>query len=92
MKSTVRKRSILIGDRSTSVSLEDAFWKAFKAIAASRATTLSELVSEIHEERGSGNLSLRIRMYVLDFYRNRVAQAEGARVASDDRRRNRTGD
>ena len=33
MKSLVVKRSIVIGGHKTSVSLEHAFWQAFKAIA-----------------------------------------------------------
>ena len=92
MNSTLRKRSIVIGDRRTSVSLEEAFWKAFKTIATNRGTTLSELATEIHSGRGPGNLSSRIRLYVLNFYRDRLSEAGGARVASDKRTRHRAGD
>jgi predicted DNA-binding ribbon-helix-helix protein len=89
MNSTLRKRSIVIGDRRTSVSLEDAFWKALKMIAASRGTTMSELVTEIQEERAPGNLSSRIRLYVLNFYRDRLIELEGGPLASDARPRMR---
>jgi predicted DNA-binding ribbon-helix-helix protein len=72
MKSLVMKRSIVVASHKTSVSLEDAFWKGLKDIAAERNITLSELVASIDSDRtnGSGNLSSAIRIFVLDHYRN----------------------
>jgi predicted DNA-binding ribbon-helix-helix protein len=71
MKSPVVKRSIVIAGHKTSVSLEDAFWKGLKEIAQGRDMTLSELVATIDSERHHGNLSSGIRLFVLDYYRNR---------------------
>jgi len=73
MKSPVVKRSIVIAGHKTSVSLEDAFWKALKEIAGGRGMTLSELVAVIDSERQHGNLSSAIRLFVLDFYRNQLS-------------------
>jgi len=70
MKSPVVKRSIVIAGHKTSVSLEDAFWKALKEIAGGRHMTLSDLVAVIDSKRQHGNLSSAIRLFVLDFYRN----------------------
>jgi predicted DNA-binding ribbon-helix-helix protein len=70
MKSPVIKRSIVIAGHKTSVSLEDAFWKGLKEIAAERNMTLSELVASIDSDRQHGNLSSAIRLFVLDYYRN----------------------
>jgi predicted DNA-binding ribbon-helix-helix protein len=70
MKSPVVKRSIVIAGHKTSVSLEDAFWKALKEIANGRHMTLSDIVGMIDSERQHGNLSSAIRLFVLDFYRN----------------------
>ncbi|WP_237718428.1 ribbon-helix-helix domain-containing protein [Rhodovulum sp. PH10] len=64
------KRSIVIAGHKTSVSLEDAFWKALKEIAAARHVTLSDLVSTIDSERRHGNLSSAIRLFVLDHFRS----------------------
>jgi predicted DNA-binding ribbon-helix-helix protein len=72
MKSLVVKRSIIIAGHKTSVSLEDAFWQAFKEIAALRNMTVSELAGAVDAERQHGNLSSAIRLYVLDFYRSRI--------------------
>ena len=75
MKSPVVKRSIVIANHKTSVSLEDAFWKSLKDIANDRAVTLSDLVSSIDTERLHGNLSSAIRLFVLDHYRSKTAAA-----------------
>jgi predicted DNA-binding ribbon-helix-helix protein len=79
MNSLVIKRSIVIAGHKTSVSLEDAFWKAFKEIAISRNKTLSGLIAEIDTGRPHGNLSSAIRLFVLDHYR---AQTTGHSVES----------
>jgi len=73
MKSPVVKRSIVIADHKTSVSLEDAFWKGLKDIATDRDVTLSDLVASIDTDRLHGNLSSAIRLFVLDHYRNKTA-------------------
>jgi predicted DNA-binding ribbon-helix-helix protein len=73
MKSPVVKRSIVIANHKTSVSLEDAFWKALKEIATQRELTLSDLVASIDTDRSQGNLSSAIRLFVLDYYRGQIA-------------------
>jgi predicted DNA-binding ribbon-helix-helix protein len=77
MKSAVVKRSIVIAGHKTSVSLEDAFWGALKEIAGDRDMTLSDLVAGIDSQRRHGNLSSAIRLFVLEFYRNQLADGEG---------------
>jgi predicted DNA-binding ribbon-helix-helix protein len=76
MKSPVVKRSIVIGGHKTSVSLEDAFWTGLKEIAVGRDMTLSDLVALIDTERQHGNLSSAIRLFVLDYYRNRLTESD----------------
>ncbi len=72
MKSPVVKRSIVIAGHKTSVSLEDAFWKALKEIAGGRGMTLSDLVGAIDTQRRQGNLSSAIRLFVLDHFRAQI--------------------
>jgi predicted DNA-binding ribbon-helix-helix protein len=84
MKSPVVKRSIVIAGHKTSVSLEDAFWKALKEIAGGRHMTLSDMVALIDSERQHGNLSSAIRLFVLDFYRQpRTDEAMPIQEAQD---------
>jgi predicted DNA-binding ribbon-helix-helix protein len=79
MKSPVIKRSVIVASHKTSVSLEDAFWKALKEVATARGTTLSELVTSIDVERRQNNLSSCLRLFVLDFYRAQSTTPMGAR-------------
>src|SRR5262245_44259171 len=68
MRSLVVKRSIAIGGRETSVSLEDAFWTRLKEIARQRHMTVSDLIATVDSRRQHRNLSFAIRIFVLDFY------------------------
>lgn len=69
MRSLVIKRSVVIKNHKTSISLEDAFWKDLKEIARGRETTLSQLLSFIDSNRVSGSLSSTIRLFVLEYFR-----------------------
>jgi predicted DNA-binding ribbon-helix-helix protein len=79
MKSSlIVKRSIVVAGHKTSVSLEDAYWKSLKEIASGRNMTVSSLVTAVDSERPQSNLSSAIRLFVLDFYRDQLADVEGA--------------
>jgi predicted DNA-binding ribbon-helix-helix protein len=68
--SEVRKRSIHLGGRKTSISLEDEFWRAFRQIAAARNERVPDLITAIERQRPQGvNLSSAIRLFVLRYYR-----------------------
>jgi predicted DNA-binding ribbon-helix-helix protein len=76
MKSSIVKRSIVVGGHKTSVSLEDAFWNLLKEIAKGRDETVSDLVGEIDTDRQHGNLSSAIRLFVLDRVRDQASPAD----------------
>jgi predicted DNA-binding ribbon-helix-helix protein len=78
MKSRVVKRSIMIAGGWSSVSLEEAFWKGLKGIAADRGLTLSALVETINSARDDSTLSSVIRLFVLDYYRTKIGAISGA--------------
>jgi predicted DNA-binding ribbon-helix-helix protein len=59
------RRSVVLNHKKTSVSLENEFWDALRAIAVSRNITLTSLVNEIDETRAGRNLSSAIRVFVL---------------------------
>jgi predicted DNA-binding ribbon-helix-helix protein len=77
MKSSIVKRSVKIDGRTTSVSLEDAFWSALKEIASGRGMTLAELVTSINAKREHPNLSSGIRLFVLDHFHIRINEETG---------------
>jgi predicted DNA-binding ribbon-helix-helix protein len=79
MKSRVVKRSIVIADHNTSISLEDAFWKALREIACARNERVPKLVASIDAGREHNNLSSAIRLFILDYYRIRHDEETTAR-------------
>ncbi|WP_298835720.1 ribbon-helix-helix domain-containing protein [uncultured Roseobacter sp.] len=60
------KRSVTLKGHRTSISLEDEFWQALRAIAVRQSKPLNALVSEIDVSRGAETgLASAIRVYVL---------------------------
>jgi predicted DNA-binding ribbon-helix-helix protein len=68
MQSVVKKRSVALGSRKTSISLENEFWDALNLIARTRNTSISSLLKPIATERPQ-NLSSAVRVFILDYYR-----------------------
>ena len=62
----VVKRSLVIAGHRTSISLEDAFWRRLRRIAAERGLSLNRLAAMIDASRGRANLSSAIRVFVLE--------------------------
>ena len=74
-KSQVFKRSISLDGHKTSVSLETAFWDELKGIADAQGVPVGQLIAAIDSERRERqypNLSSAIRLFVLEYYRNRI--------------------
>jgi len=64
------KHSLTLRGHRTSVSLEEEFWQAFRAIAMERGLTLNQLAVEVDEAReGDVGLASAIRVFVLRRYR-----------------------
>ncbi len=59
------KRSLTLRGHRTSVSLEDAFWTAFRDIADTEGKTLNGLAAEVDAARGDVGLASAIRVFVL---------------------------
>lgn len=60
------KRSLTLRGHRTSVSLEDAFWQAFRDIAEAKGLAINELAAKIDAERGTETgLASAIRLFVL---------------------------
>jgi predicted DNA-binding ribbon-helix-helix protein len=69
MKSAVRKHSIYIRRRKTSISMEDDFWFGLLEIAVAQKTTVPALVARIDANRKTVNFSSAIRMFVFRFFK-----------------------
>ncbi len=59
------KRSLTLRGHRTSVSLEEAFWTAFRDLARTQGLTVNALAVEIDEGRGDVGLASAIRVRVL---------------------------
>jgi predicted DNA-binding ribbon-helix-helix protein len=60
------KHSLTLHGHRTSVSMEDAFWDAFRSAAHQRGLTLNALAAEIDSAReGDVGLASAIRVYLL---------------------------
>jgi predicted DNA-binding ribbon-helix-helix protein len=69
-----RKRSLVIAGHSTSVSLEEPFWEALRAIAADEGRSVAALVGEVDRQRGTINLSSALRLHALAHYRRQAGE------------------
>jgi predicted DNA-binding ribbon-helix-helix protein len=80
MSSRPVKRSLSLHGHRTSVSLEAAFWEAFRAIAEGRGQSLNALAAEIDDSRsGDEGLASAIRVFVLRYYRDATRSSVDAR-------------
>lgn len=62
----IRKWSISIGNRKTSVSMEELFWERLKLLARLNEQTIGEYIERIGEHRRGGSLSSACRLHVLE--------------------------
>jgi len=62
----VAKRSLSIAGHRTSVSLEEAFWRRLRDIAAARGVSVNALAAAVDAARGDANLSSALRVFVLE--------------------------
>lgn len=76
--SPIRKRSVSLGGRQTSISMEDEFWKALVEIARKMHVARNQLILEIERRGVSANLSSALRVFVLEHYRESALRNETA--------------
>ena len=66
-----QKHSLTLRGHRTSVTLEPAFWQAFRQIAEEKSTAINELAAQIDATREPDTgLASAIRVYVLNHYRS----------------------
>lgn len=77
MGAGILKRSVSIAGHRTSISLEEPFWDALRAIAAQRSLSVQALIGRIDAARGEQNLSSAIRVFVLENLRESLSRQDG---------------
>ena len=93
----MRKQSVEVRGKRTSLSLEVEFWDALHKIASGENITVQELVEQIRNGYEPASLTSAIRLFVLKHYQDRSAhqtaqgrrqgQVDGTVRAGDDRHR-----
>lgn len=73
----MKKKSINLSGHNTSVLLEEEFWQALEDIAKHQKTTTRQIILHLDYEipvhpQGRRNLASQIRVYCLNYYRDRV--------------------
>lgn len=69
---TLNKHSVKISGHDTSITLEDEFWDALKAIAFDRKISVNQLITEIDQDSSQrSNLSSSIRVFILNTIQSR---------------------
>jgi predicted DNA-binding ribbon-helix-helix protein len=63
-----RPRTIAIGNRRTSVRLEEVMWAALADIAEQQGKTVHDLIAGINRDHNQANLSAAIRVYIVEHY------------------------
>ncbi len=72
------KHSLTLRGHRTSVSLEDSFWLAFRAMAAEDGKPINQLAAEIDAARDPGvGLASSIRVYVLERVQSHARNMKG---------------
>lgn len=71
------KVSVLIANRhATSITIEEEFFEAFLDIAAEMKLSRNQLITLIDKTRTTNNLSGAVRVFILQYYKNKSAAPE----------------
>ncbi len=65
MNQAINKSSVEIAGHRTSLTLEAAFWRTLKRLAARDRISINKLIERIDRNR-QGNLSSAVRVYILE--------------------------
>lgn len=72
----MKKISVIIAGRhQTSISLEEEFWLEFQKISKEKGISINQLVTEIDSTHERENLSSAIRIYILNYLKDKKPEA-----------------
>ena len=66
-------RNVTVSGRRTSLRMEPLLWDSLKDICEREGCTLNELCTMIDSRRGTANLTASIRVFIVSYYRQAVA-------------------
>ena len=69
------RRTFRLGERRTSISLHVTEWAMLEETAAKQGKTLKSLLVQLEIDRATASLPSAIRLYLLDYWRDRAKRA-----------------
>ena len=85
-QSSIKKRSVVIGGRKTSVSLENEFWEEVKNVARARGQGIANYVASVVEGYQGHNVSSALRLSVLEHYQGKADSPLGEKSNRPEQR------
>ena len=82
-QNTSRKRSVIVRNRRTSISMEDSFWDSLNAIVRIENITIGNFIEKTKAQRQSINLSSSLRVAVLEYYQHLASHRTEANSNGD---------
>ena len=82
-QNTSRKRSVIVRNRRTSISMEDSFWDSLNAIVRIENITIGNFIEKTKAQRQSINLSSSLRVAVLEYYQHLASHRTEANSNTD---------
>lgn len=90
METSLVTKNVRIGERRTSVRLEPQLWAALEEIAEREQKSLSEICTLIAAvRRVRGGFTSALRVYIIEYFRRRLAQLERDEPANSNAPRRR---
>ena len=80
--SLIKKRTVTIGSRVTSMAIEDAFWGRPEGNCGGRRDLVKQLAAQIDTDRQNANFSSAVRLYVLAYYWRLIGPPPDATLTS----------
>ncbi len=70
-------RNIRINGRRTSIKLESSMWHALEDICRRTDSSLHDVCSTVERETAAGTFTSRMRVFILDYFRDAERRARG---------------
>lgn len=76
MESTLESRNIVVNGHRTSMRLEPAMWEALEEICWREDCSANQICTMVDEHHRQSSLTAAVRVFILDYFRVAVRQAE----------------
>src|SRR5579862_832794 len=81
--STLKVYGLRLGDRTTSLRIEPELWESLEEIAFFEGCTIADIADRARRGYKTGSLVSRLRLFMLDYFRERTGQVVPRRMVQD---------